>query len=35
MKLAVLGGHTDIVQDLADKLPLGIKFTLPVNLHSI
>ena len=32
MQLAVLGGHTDIVQDLADRHPLSIKFVTPVSI---
>ena len=31
MQLAVLGGHTDVVQELADKSPLSIKFTTQVR----
>ena len=30
MQLAVLGGHTEVVQELADKFPLSIKFTTQV-----
>ena len=30
MQLAVLGGHTEVVQELTDKFPLSIKFTTQV-----
>ena len=30
MQLAVLGGHTEVVQELADKFPLSIKFVTQV-----
>ena len=32
MQLAVLGGHTDVVQELADKFPLSVKFVTQVNI---
>ena len=31
MQLAVLGGHIEVVQELADKFPLSIKFTTQVR----
>jgi len=31
MQLAVLGGHTEVVQELADKFPLSLKFTTQVR----
>ena len=34
MQLAVLGGHTDIVQELADKFPSSVKFVTQVNSFS-
>ena len=30
MQLAVLGGHTEVVQELAHKFPLTLKFTTQV-----
>ena len=32
MQLAVLGGHTDVVQELADRFPSSIKFVTQVSI---
>ena len=34
MQLAVLGGHAEVVQELADKFPLSIKFVTQVIVFS-